>query len=192
MKIIGIGGRSASGKTTLSNLISSYDDEIAQIHMDSVLNGFKKRFFKVSDNFNEDETILSLENNPMQDISNSFIFSGYAFFRNCLFNCLVNYNLYKLQREGYSMVIIEGSNVEVLSIYFDFLVHMNSDTIDRSKRRSLRDKVQFTTKEMDREDKRQDLVLKMSRLLDYDYEVSNDKGLLSLDREAKKIYSKIK
>lgn len=192
MKIIGIGGRSASGKTTLSNLISSYDDEIAQIHMDSVLNGFKKRFFKVSDNFNEDETILSLENNPMQDISNSFIFSGYAFFRNCLFNCLVNYNLYKLQREGYSMVIIEGSNVEALSIHFDFLVHMNSDTIDRSKRRSLRDKVQFTTKEMDREDKRQDLVLKMSRLLDYDYEVSNDKGLLSLDREAKKIYSKIK
>lgn len=192
MKIIGIGGGSASGKTTLSNLISSYDDEIAQIHMDSVLNGFKKRFFKVSDNFNEDETILSLENNPMQDISNSFIFSGYAFFRNCLFNCLVNYNLYKLQREGYSMVIIEGSNVEALSIHFDFLVHMNSDTIDRSKRRSLRDKVQFTTKEMDREDKRQDLVLKMSRLLDYDYEVSNDKGLLSLDREAKKIYSKIK
>ncbi|MCI9585629.1 MAG: hypothetical protein HFH45_03230 [Bacilli bacterium] len=192
MKIIGIGGRSASGKTTLSNLISSYDDEIAQIHMDSVLNGFKKRFFKVSDNFNEDETILSLENNPMQDISNSFIFSGYAFFRNCLFNCLVNYNLYKLQREGYSMVIIEGSNVEALSIHFDFLVHMNSDTIDRSKRRSLRDKVQFTTKEMDREDKRQDLVLKMSRLLDYDYEVSNDKGLLSLDREAKKIYLKIK
>ncbi|MCI9084659.1 MAG: hypothetical protein HFH46_03505 [Bacilli bacterium] len=192
MKIIGIGGRSASGKTTLSNLISSYDDEIAQIHMDSVLNGFKKRFFKVSDNFNEDETILSLENNPMQDISNSFIFSGYACFRNCLFNCLVNYNLYKLQREGYSMVIIEGSNVEALSIHFDFLVHMNSDTIDRSKRRSLRDKVQFTTKEMDREDKRQDLVLKMSRLLDYDYEVSNDKGLLSLDREAKKIYSKIK
>ena len=192
MKIIGIGGRSASGKTTLSNLISSYDDEIAQIPMDSVLNGFKKRFFKVSDNFNEDETILSLENNPMQDISNSFIFSGYAFFRNCLFNCLVNYNLYKLQREGYSMVIIEGSNVEALSIHFDFLVHMNSDTIDRSKRRSLRDKVQFTTKEMDREDKRQDLVLKMSRLLDYDYEVSNDKGLLSLDREAKKIYSKIK
>ncbi len=192
MKIIGIGGGSACGKTTLSNLISSHDDEIAQIHMDSVLNGFKKRFFKVSDNFNEDETILSLENNPMQDISSSLIYSGYAFFRNCLFNCFVNYNLYKLQREGYSMVIIEGYNIETLSISFDFLVHMDSDIIDRSKRRSLRDKVQFTPKEMDIEDKRRRLVLKISRSLDYDYKIDNDKNLLALDREAKKIYLKIK
>lgn len=192
MKIIGIGGGSACGKTTLSNLISSYDDDIAQIHMDSVLNGFKERFFRVHDNFNEDEIILSLENNPVSNISNPVIYCGYTFFRNCLFNCLVNYNLRKLQREGYSMVVIEGSNIESLYIHFDFLVHMNSDTIDRSKRRTLRDKVQFTAEKMNEEDERRNLVLKMSRSLDYDYEVANDKGLISLDREAKKIYMKIK
>lgn len=192
MKIIGIGGGSACGKTTLSNLISSYDDDIAQIHLDSVLNGLKKRFFKVHDNLNDDETIFSLDNNPVRDISNPFIYCSYAFFKNCLFNCLVNYNLCKVQTEGYSMVIIEGFNLESLNISFDFLVHMDSDVMDRSERRTLRDKVQFTPKEMDIEDKRRRLVLKISRSLDYDYEIDNDNNLLALDREAKKIYLKIK
>lgn len=194
MKVIGIGGESASGKTTLSNLISSYDDDIEIIHLDNVLDDIKKGIvpnddLKVAREGFED--VVVLKNNPFCNIKNPVFNLIYFNLRRLVVNSIVKRKLKETENDKFSIAIIEGASLEAIDVSFDYLVKVQTTMPVRIDRWLERDNESYSEKDMHKKD---DYTrnLRGSKVLKYNRVINNPQGIFYMDKVAKEIYDEIK
>ena len=194
LKIVGIGGESASGKTTLSNLISSYDDDIEVIHLDNTLDEIKKVIvpnngLRVAREGYED--VIALKNNPFEDIRNPVFNFVYFNLRRLIINGIVKRKLKAAKDEQFSIAIIEGASLEGINVSFDYLVKVQTVMPVRLNRWLERDNESYNDDEMNKKDDYTER-LRGSKVLKYNRTIENPPGILHMDKVAKEIYDEIK
>ena len=193
MKVIGIGGYSCTGKSTLARFISSYSDKSEIISLDFILNDIKRKIAKPEDleyGFHGDGDLIRLKNNPFNNISNERINNIYLFARNLFVSGIINYKLFKLYHNNYELVVIEGVLLEAFYVGYDYLVKMESSDDFRIIRRLNRDGFLVCRSVMNEWDEN-DRLISLCRHYDYNVVINNNISLDDLNGVSYNIFSKV-
>ncbi|MBR3898214.1 MAG: hypothetical protein IKJ43_02905 [Bacilli bacterium] len=193
MKIIGIGGNSTTGKSTLARLISEKSKKSEVIPLDYILDDVKKKISSkdgIVESYHGDGNLINLKRNPINNIENRNIKGLYYLARNIFITSLVQSKLLKLYRNEYDLAIIEGVILEALYLDYDYLIKTQSPDSLRIKRRQERDNMIVDAKtihEWDKEDRKKSRYRKIK----YDRIINNDSTLQDYDKLAEEIYEKV-
>lgn len=190
MKIIGISGYCATGKTTLSNLIASRSDEIEVIHLDEILDSTKKLLLpkkQIVEAKHGDGVILQFKDNPFNDMPNNAAQRSYSICRSTLISILVKSKLYQLSKEGYQMAIVEGASLNGLLVKFDYLIKAEAPEPLRIDRKEERDDITVNLEQLNKWDQTTRNLCR-NKEAQYDRTVTNTSSLLEMDKVAKKIF----
>lgn len=193
MKIIGIGGYSTTGKSTLARLIANKSEKSEIISLDYILDDVKRKFFS-KDNLIEgchgDGNLITLKSNPVNDLKSQKIKEIYCLFKNIFTTSIVQLKLLKLYREDFELAIIEGVTLEALYLEYDYLVKIISPDSLRIQRRLERDKIVVDASTLHQWD---ELDRQKSRLrnLNYDRILENVLPLRYYDTIAGDIYKEV-
>ena len=195
MDIIGICGLSSCGKSTLSRYLNkcALDKQISShiIEMDCVFDKLKRTLFSKHIKYipYNDHTHICLNENPITTNNKKIIIKGYEFLRNILVNILIKKELYKLKKQNFQLIIIEGVNLNHLNIPIDYRIKVTCDYSNRLIRKAKRERKTNTTKELELSDYRCKLTNNDDNI-EYDFVYNNSGSLEELEKNAKKIYKK--
>lgn len=195
MDIIGICGLSSCGKSTLSRYLNkcALDKQISShiIEMDCVFDNLKRTLFSKHIKYipYDDHTHICLNENPITTSDQKIIIKGYEFLRNILVNILIKKELYKLKKQNFQLIIIEGVNLNHLNIPIDYRIKVTCDYSNRLIRKAKRERKTNTTKELELSDYRCKLTNNDDNI-EYDFVYNNSGSLEELEKNAKKIYKK--
>ncbi len=195
MDIIGICGLSSCGKSTLSRYLNkcALDKQISShiIEMDCVFDKLKRTLFSKHIKYipYDDHTHICLNENPITTSDQKIIIKGYEFLRNILVNILIKKELYKLKKQNFQLIIIEGVNLNHLNIPIDYRIKVTCDYSNRLIRKAKRERKTNTTKELELSDYRCKLTNNDDNI-EYDFVYNNSGSLEELEKNAKKIYKK--
>ena len=195
MDIIGICGLSSCGKSTLSRHLNkcALDKQISShiIEMDCVFDNLKRTLFSKHIKYipYDDHTHICLNENPITTSDQKIIIKGYEFLRNILVNILIKKELYKLKKQNFQLIIIEGVNLNHLNIPIDYRIKVTCDYSNRLIRKAKRERKTNTTKELELSDYRCKLTNNDDNI-EYDFVYNNSGSLEELEKNAKKIYKK--
>lgn len=194
--IIGIAGLSGSGKSTLSKKINKYfiDKKVSSsiIEMDCLLNELKEKYFSREIDYvsNDDAVYVNLKKNPITTVelnSNKTLIRCYFFFRNIIINFLTLKKIFKLKKEGYSLAIIEGVNLNCLILPINYRIIVTCDYDVRLLRKSLREKHKISKSSLDKMDYRHQLVSYGGKYK-YDYLFDNSEDISSMENAVNEVY----
>lgn len=195
MDIIGICGLSSCGKSTLSRYINrcALDKQVSShiIELDCVLDNLKRTIFSKHVRYipYDDSTHICLNENPITTSNRKIIIQGYAFLRNILVNILIKKELYALQKAGYQLIIIEGVNLNHLSIPIDYRIKVTCDCSNRLVRKAKREHKEFVSEELELADYRCKLT-NIDGNVEYDFVYDNSGSLEELGTSAQTIFKK--
>ena len=195
MDIIGICGLSSCGKSTLSRYLNkcALDKQISShiIEMDCVFDNIKRTLLSKYIKYipYDDHTHICLNENPITTSDQKIIIKGYEFLRNILVNILIKKELYKLKKQNFQLIIIEGVNLNHLNIPIDYRIKVTCDYSNRLIRKAKRERKTNTTKELELSDYRCKLTNNDDNI-EYDFVYNNSGSLEELEKNAKKIYKK--
>ena len=195
MDIIGICGLSSCGKSTLSRYLNkcALDKQISShiIEMDCVFDNIKRTLLSKHIKYipYDDHTHICLNENPINTSNQKIIIKGYDFLRNILVNILIKKELYKLKKQNFQLIIIEGVNLNHLNIPIDYRIKVTCDYSNRLIRKSKREHTTNAKKELNLSDYRCKLTNDDDNI-EYDFVYNNSGSLEELEKYAKKIYKK--
>jgi len=117
MQLIGITGKSGSGKTTFSNILAEKTN-IGVIHIDDILTQVKLKYFKLFMNKNKDGEKTKV-NSKLKMIlyKNKILFNLFMKFRAKLIEKALDQEIKRLMQEGNDTIIIDDIFIKYHKIY---------------------------------------------------------------------------
>ncbi len=141
MKIIGITGKPGSGKTTLSKMIEQEGKGVKVIHLDFVMDEFKKRKLKPGQyvqakNNDEEVRIYTKLKWKERVLKTPFVNKLYMDARNILIRNIIRKQIKKQEEENGQLVIIEGVLLDYIGMdkHLDYKIQMEVPVDKRLER----------------------------------------------------------
>lgn len=197
MKIIGITGKSGTGKTTLSKTLSKKINA-PLISLDFILDEVKEN--KIVRKFTQDAKYVEEDGHKMMNarLSNLIyrcppILRIFLILKNLIINRILEKRVKEYEESGIHNLIIEGGNLPDLKIMkqLNFLVLLKSPYYMRFERISRRDDIADKKLVVERDKKFQKgLLKKIKRKIDYT--IDNKAGISELEEEADNIINILK
>lgn len=195
MYIIGICGYPSSGKSTLAKQINTCAFQKNQssyiIELDCVLDDLKRALFssKIKQIPWGEENHITLKSNPVTTSKSQFIIKGYFFIKSIALNILVHKKIFELKKKNYSLIILEGVDLNCLKIPIDYRIRVSCDLVNRINRKSIRERKIITLEDIERVDRHYELTNNEKNII-YDEKIENSSSIENLKQKAVKIYKK--
>lgn len=144
MKLVGITGKSGSGKTTFSNILAQYPD-VGVVHIDDLIKRIKDKYLKQSvgifmEKEKKQDNIKIKPGFKQKILNNSVLLEMFLRARTLLSERMLEEEIKRLEQEGKKTVIIDDLLLKYHKCYkkLDFVILMQRPYVERAKSLEIR------------------------------------------------------